>query len=318
MDSTTGQGVVERPTDMFTRDELRAFSVRSDLRGALLLLHCWGSILLVWTVCVLVPHPLLIALGIGLVGTRQLGLGVISHDAAHFLLFNDQRTNDWVAQWFCNRPLLGASVIPYRKYHLQHHRFTQQENDPDLILSAPFPTTTASLKRKFWRDLTGQTGWKQRAGAVRGFFARKGGAGIDWARGFRRVGPNLAINAVFLAGFTAVGAWYLYFLLWIVPNLTWELFVSRIRNIGEHAVVPDDDDRLRNTRTTLAGPLTRALLAPYFVNYHLEHHLVVSAPCYRLPEVHRALLDKGLGVRMEIRDSYATVLRMAAGAQPTT
>ena len=99
----------------------------------------------------------------------------------------------------------------------------------------------------------------------------------------------------------------------MLPNRTWELLVARIRNIGEHAVVPDNDDRLRNTRTTLAGPLTRAFIAPYYVNYHLEHHLVVSAPCYRLPDVHRALLRKGLGERMEIRDSYLTVLRMAAG-----
>ncbi len=55
------------------------------------------------------------------------------------------------------------------------------------------------------------------------------------------------------------------------------------------------------------------MLAPYFVNYHLEHHLVVSAPCYRLPDVHKALLAKGYGPRMEIRAGYAEVLRVAAG-----
>jgi fatty acid desaturase len=49
--------------------------------------------------------------------------------------------------------------------------------------------------------------------------------------------------------------------------------VARLRSIAEHAVVPDDDDPLRNTRTTAAGPLARAFLAPYWVNYHLEHHL---------------------------------------------
>lgn len=309
----TANAAVERPTDIFSREELKAFSARSDLRGALLLAHCWATILAIWTVCVLLPHPIVIAVSVVLIGTRQLGLGVISHDAAHFLLFNNSALNDWAAQWFCNRPLLGASVIPYRKYHLQHHRYTQQENDPDLVLSAPFPTTPTSLRRKFVRDLTGQTGCKQRSDAVRGFFTRRDAEGIDWQKGLRRLGPNLLINGVFLAGFAAAGAWYLYFLLWLLPNLTWELLVSRVRNIGEHAVVPDDDDRLRNTRTTLAGPLTRLLLAPYFVNYHLEHHLVVSAPCYRLPDVHRALLAKGYGPRMEIRDSYFDVLHMAAG-----
>ena len=45
----------------------------------------------------------------------------------------------------------------------------------------------------------------------------------------------------------------MYFVLWILPAFTWNRFVVRLRNIGEHAVVPDNDDRLRNTRTTLAS-----------------------------------------------------------------
>jgi hypothetical protein len=33
---------------------------------------------------------------------------------------------------------------------------------PDLILSAPFPITRPSYRRKFWRDISGQTGYAQR------------------------------------------------------------------------------------------------------------------------------------------------------------
>ena len=93
---------------------------------------------------------------------------------------------------------------------------------------------------------------------------------------------------------------YLYLLLWVVPELTWHMFISRVRNIGEHGAVPDNNDRLRNTRTTHAGWFERALVAPYFVNYHLEHHLLVSCPCYRLPQAHALLIAKGFGPRMEI------------------
>ena len=93
--------------------------------------------------------------------------------------------------------------------------------------------------------------------------------------------------------------------------MTWELFVTRIRNIAEHACVPDNDDRLRNTRTTEANWLERLLVAPYFVNYHLEHHLLVSAPAYNLPKAHRLLLAKGLGPRMEVRPGYLSVLKLA-------
>ena len=89
------------------------------------------------------------------------------------------------------------------------------------------------------------------------------------------------------------------------------MFISRIRNIGEHGAVPDNDDRLRNTRTTHAGFLERALIAPYFVNYHLEHHLLVSCPCYRLPRAHALLIKKGFGPRMETKPNYLAMLRHA-------
>ena len=200
----------------------------------------------------------------------------------------------------------------YRRYHLEHHRHTQQPEDPDLVLSAPFPVTRSSLGRKVWRDLTGRTAWKQRSALVRAHWGPADApVRARLGRVLRRFGPNLAINAGFLAGFALAGHWYLYFLLWVVPSFTWEMLVTRIRNIAEHAVVPDDDDRLRNTRTTRANLLERAFLAPYRVNYHLEHHLLVSVPCYNLPRMHRLLVERGLGPRMELRRSYAEVLALA-------
>lgn len=312
--NTLTQKPVQKPGDIFTREEIRELSTKSNLRGAMLVIHCWATIFLVWLVCIVWTNPLTIVLGIMIVGTRQLGLGVIGHDAAHYLLFTNRRFNDWVAEWFLNRPLLGASIVPYRNYHFVHHRFTQQKNDPDLVLSGPFPTTKASMRRKIIRDLTGQTGWKQRKATIRNIFSAADGNGLDIARGLIRLGPNIAINLAFLAFFVAMDRWYLYLLLWVVPNLTWELLVARIRNIGEHGAVPDNDDRLRNTRTTLAGPLERVFIAPYFVNYHLEHHLLVSCPCYNLPRAHKILMDKGMGARMEVQPGYLAMLRVAAPA----
>ena len=310
----TSTETVDRASDVFSRDEIRYLAERNDLRGAWLLVHCWGTIFLAWAVAIIWTNPLTILLGILVVGARQLGLGVIQHDAAHYSLFRNRKLNDWAAEWFCNRPLLGASVDAYRKYHLQHHRFTQQENDPDLPLSAPFPTTRKSMRRKIIRDLTGQTGWKQRSQTIKNCFRKKDGSGFSLVRGLTRLGPNLLINVAFFAVFALAGKWYLYFLLWIVPNMTWELLISRIRNIGEHGAVPDNDDRLRNTRTTMANPIERLFLAPYYVNYHLEHHLLVSCPCYKLPEAHRMLVEKGLAPQMEIQPSYPAMLRVAAPA----
>jgi fatty acid desaturase len=52
-------------------------------------------------------------------------------------------------------------------------------------------------------------------------------------------------------------------------------------------------------------------IAPYYVNYHLEHHLLFYVPCYNLPHVHRILSEGRYAGRMEIRSGYAAVLRLA-------
>jgi fatty acid desaturase len=102
---------------------------------------------------------------------------------------------------------------------------------------------------------------------------------------------------------------------WVIPLATWRMWVTRIRNIAEHAVVRDNDDPLLHARTTLAGPLERLFVAPYYVNYHLEHHLYMWIPCYNLPKAHSLFRAKGLEPRMEVRRSYGEVLRLAVNGQ---
>ena len=295
----------QKPRDFLEEAELRQFRQVSDLRGAWLIFHCWAVIVLTWVAVAIWTNPLTVVLGILIIGTRQLGLFVLSHDGAHYTLFNNRRLNDWASEWLLSRAQLGGGIGSYRRYHVKHHSNTQQPGDPDLALSKPFPISRKSFYRKVWRDLSGQTGFKQYGAGIREAFAG------DLRRGLRRMGPNFLINLVFLAGFALAGKWYLYFLLWWVPALTWNRFVTRLRNIGEHAAVPDNDDRLRNTRTTLANWLERAFVAPYFVNYHLEHHLLVNAPCYRLPQVHARMVQMGFGPRMEIQPGYRAMLRQA-------
>jgi fatty acid desaturase len=89
------------------------------------------------------------------------------------------------------------------------------------------------------------------------------------------------------------------------------MVITRIRNIAEHAVVSDASHPLRNTRTTRASLIERIFIARYFVNFHLEHHLLMSVPCYNLPKMHTILI-RGPHVNcMEIQPSYWTVLRVS-------
>jgi fatty acid desaturase len=113
----------------------------------------------------------------------------------------------------------------------------------------------------------------------------------------------------------AIGGWPLYVLAWLLPRLTWYQAISCVRDIVEHGMVPDADDPLRNARSIRAGVAVRVFLAPYWVNYHLEHHLMVFVPCWKLRRLHAHLLARGLGERIETASSYLRVLRGAASAR---
>jgi len=304
---------VERfdPTGWFTPAELAAVRKRSDARGLLCVAHAWlviGAAIALYAVW---PNPLTFVLAVVLVGGRQLGLAILMHDGAHGVLMRTKAWNDPVSQWLVAYPVF-ADTIPYRHYHLMHHRKTQQPDDPDLYLSAPFPITRASLWRKMVRDITGQTGFKQRRNQVRAALGKPGRSLAERAATFRRKlgGPILA-NLVLLALFTAFGKPHYYPMFWLLPLLTWYMVILRIRNIAEHAVVPDNNDVLRNARTTYASWWERALLAPYWVNYHVDHHLLMYVPCYNLPKLHALLLAKGFGPKMEIQPGYVTMLKLA-------
>ncbi len=301
---------LQRPGDFFSPTEIAYLRTVSSWRSTLAIVHCWGVILGAWIVASVWTNPLTVILAIMIVGARQLGLFVLTHDGAHGALYANRKVNDWVCEWVLNRPFTDEKIDTYRKYHVQHHVNTQQEDDPDLALSKPFPISKSSFRRKVIRDLTGQTGLDQYGRIVRAAF-RGDNLSQRLANARRRIGPNVVINLLFLAGFAAAGVWYMYFLLWWVPALTWNRFVVRLRNIGEHAVVPDNDDRLRNTRTTIASWWERALIAPYNVQYHLEHHLVVNCPQYKLKDAHKMLIEKGFEDQMEIQKGYKAILALA-------
>ena len=305
--------------DALSTEERRELLQVDNWHGALSIGLNWALVFGAMALVAWAPNPLTIVLALFVIGARQLGFAVLMHESAHRSLFGNRALNDWAGNWLAAYPV-WAEVEPYRRYHLVHHVHTGSEKDPDLGLITPFPITRASFWRKVFRDLSGQTGIKQ----AKAVFLRD----VGWGRGrsqrdqgmsrgeqpdvgWHKLVPVALTNAVLFGILWLAGHPALY-LLWVVAWLTTYRLVTRIRSIAEHALTPNASDVLNNTRTTLANPLARLFIAPNRVNYHLEHHLIMTVPHYKLPRFHRLLRERGVLERACVADGYPEVLRNAA------
>jgi fatty acid desaturase len=336
-----------RPDRLFSAELWAGLTHVSRWRGAWLVTHAWAVTAAIIGAATWAAHPAAWIAAVILVGGRQLGLAILMHEAAHGLLHPNRRINNLLGQWLTGAAV-GSDLPAYRAYHLRHHKFTQQAEDPDLPLSAPFPTSRKSLLRKALRDLTGQTFFKQRlAQFVMAFralpamlrndntaqmradtragtpFNRPSTAGTSLTSGngaatsvARSAARFLLIQGALLALSLAVYGWT-PFLIWLAALATTFQLYLRLRNIAEHACTSvGSDDPFTHARTTRAGWFERATVAPYWVNYHAEHHLFMGVPCYQLGKVHRLLGELGRHRGMTIAPSYRAVLREVTASQP--
>src|SRR5262249_4541852 len=189
-------------------DQLSALRERVEWKGFALILHAWTIILGSMALVAVYPNPLTCILAVMLIGSRQLGLAILMHEGAHRCLSRNESRNMAVSQWLCAYPVF-ADTPAYRRYHLQHHARTQQEDDPDLVLSAPFPITKASYRRKFLRDITGRTGYEQRKAQILNALGSPSWPLARRARHFHdKLGRQIVVNALFWAGLAAAGIWW--------------------------------------------------------------------------------------------------------------
>ena len=287
---------------------IKRFSQRSDLMGAWMVFHVWTVCILAGAVAVIWPNVITIPLAILIIGSRQHGMAILVHEAAHGVLFSNRKLNHFIGQYVLAAPY-GGDMQAYRHYHLEHHKYAQSDNDPDIGLSAKFPVSEDSLRRKFFRDITGQTFLRIRLAQM----SPDKMDGIDGSDAFQKTSPwpTIIFNLMMFAALANWGYWWAYFVLWALPLMTWFFAVLRLRNIAEHAMTTNDDNPLTHARTTQANWIERIFFAPYYVNYHVEHHAYMYVPCYNLPALHRAMLAKGHGEEMETKKSYRDVLRVA-------
>ena len=308
-----------------TREERRELLTKSNLKAWLSILWNYTWVVAAFALVYFFPNPLTVFVSLWILGGKQLACAILMHDTSHHAVFKNKRLNDIVGEWLGGY-LIFNSMKNYRPYHYRHHLTNGLQDDPDLLLTRGYPASRKSMRRKFFRDLSGQTGIK----ALVGLFLMHlgileynlGGKVAKVPRNQRPplfksfvqnlLGPLVA-NALLFTLLYFAGSGWLYFL-WLGAYLTTFQFCLRVRSIAEHSVVADREDPFLNTRTTQANFFEQLLFAPYHVNYHAEHHMLMAVPPYHLPKMHRLLRQRGFYDRGVMASGYREVLRGAVAA----
>ena len=310
-------------SEWLSSEEIKKLIKLSDLKATIEILHTWGWISFAFIISALWPNPVVIIISLFILGGKQLGCAIILHDCSHYALFRSKRLNIIVGNLFGAYPIFH-NINDYRPYHLDHHNHTGQENDPDLNLTVGYPTTTWSMLRKISRDLSGLTGVKSFFGLMAmhmGILKYTLSGEVIKNNNKRSLIGSLLYTIKNLTGpiLTNIGIWgILYmtgyawlYLLWFGAHLTTYNFSIRIRSIAEHSVVPDQLNNFTNVRTTYANVFERILFAPHNVNYHAEHHLLMTVPSYNLPKMHRILKSKGFYGKGLLQNNYWNIFKLS-------
>ncbi|MBT5052846.1 MAG: fatty acid desaturase family protein [Gammaproteobacteria bacterium] len=272
-----------------TQQQLNLVTRKSSAQAWFIVLSDWVLITSALGAAALLPNPITIVFAILVIGCRQLSLGIIVHETGHQTFFESKRLNDFVGRWLSGYWVF-SSKTDYMKGHLRHHQLAGTPEDPDLKNYAAYPVSRKSFRRKVWRDLSGQTGWR-RLRSIGRTVIRYNTLNIE---GRRVIRGGLITNLTFLGSVTLLGQPWLY-LLWVAAFISTHMLSTRLRQIGEHAAVRNQQsaDPRDHTRTILTRWWERLLIAPHQIGFHLEHHLLPSVPIYRLPTLHKLLVDNG-------------------------
>jgi len=213
--------------------------------------------------------------------------GWVGHEGFHSILHKNKKISAYLGI------ILSTILFSFQQFglavsHWTHHAYTNQENDPDVRIFGKYKT--------FWSRL-----FLSRLGASRTYlkttisiaFGKKIDHEIllpfkpEEIKRMARV--NLTLSAIWMVIHISIiiNDFMFGFICIILPHFLMTLFAG-IRAYIEHA--DTGEELFDNTRNRINPIFT---LFYFGNNYHLEHHLYPTIPCYNLPLVHRFLIDEG-------------------------
>lgn len=232
--------------------------------------------------------------GMGLNGFAIYLLFSVAHDGAHRAISSNAFVNELLGR---TGIMLLLPIAPWdgvRWLHMQHHRFTNGEKDPDLwVHHVP----------KWLRPLT----WPNVDVAYLYYFLTRGGEFLR--KNLRTVIVNTVLFIAVLVGLTYAGYGREILFLWFLPSRIALFLIALVFIHMPH--YPGDVPAEQNVYR--ASTLRRGfewLLTPVLVyqNYHLIHHLHPTAPFYTYERIFRlkyrelaaknVALQKGLGMAL--------------------
>lgn len=319
-----------------TREELAYFTKLSFAHSTWSLAQTAGLLALttalgLYAFSIIGPKPLvgapLLVIAVVLMGCWQHWLAIISHESTHYRLFESRAANDWVGR-FAGMSI-GVSTYAYRIVHRLHHNHLYEEIDPDMALMAGYPRGKAYLWKKLLKDIAGLTAWLNYlyffgAPAANAATGQKQDPLADTTAHLRKLALSdrwvvVAFHVAMPLMMFALGYGVEYLVLWVLPAITVQAFILRLRAVAEHGAPSDTSTALGAARTNVEIPaLVRMALFPHSVNYHLEHHLYPAVPHYRLAELHAVLKERGIFEGAEVRTFRDTMHRVfgARGSAP--
>ena len=230
----------------------------------------------------------LLPLVIIVLAARQHALGVLMHEVTHYRFLKNRALSDFLGNICMAYPIL-FTVEGYRTNHLAHHSHLNSDEDPDWQLKKgkpewEFPQSKQAFLLRMLRLVFfgGIVYWVSR---IKRFATQKSQTTTRKLLTIQRVYYLLILGAV-----CYFGAWMVLGL-WIVPLFTILPAIARIRSIAEHFGMSWEND-FNMSRSIECSWLERFLIGPFYIHYHLEHHLYPSVPFHNLPALHKRLRDE--------------------------
>jgi fatty acid desaturase len=299
--------------DFHPRDVPRELLAVSPWRGPLHIAATWLAIAAVVWACGRVGGWAVHLLGIALIGGLQNHLMVLLHHGIHVNLHPSRSVNDAMARWLLTAPM--AQPWSYmRRAHIQHHARLGEADDPDRwyydvdLFGRRRPKVLVTwLVSNLLGGLLIPTLRKLATGSRSAEDPSEGLGGSTRLDDVSVVVMQLALFVPFLA---VHGAWWAYLALWALPAVTLGGGFNCFRTALEHVDAGDPPSRDHSFRS---NPIERFFVAPFRMNYHYEHHLLMTVPYYHTPRFRQYLRERGAFPESVIAPSYLARLRDVLG-----